>query len=79
MKKGDKNGRGGHLGCPSSYNFNEYKQYQTSVKLNSQGREQTNALVERCANNLRQKSYHNFMRYMRLFFAIRNLMSTNQF
>ena len=51
LKKGDINGKGGHLGCPSSYNFNLYKEFE-DVKINSQGREQTNALIERCSQTL---------------------------
>ena len=62
----DKNGKDGHLGCPSSYNFNVYIP-NFNVKLNSQGREQTNALIERCAVSLRQKY---FMRHMKCFLPL---------
>ena len=74
LKKADRSGKGGHLGCSSGYNFNEYKKH-IDITVNSQGREQTNSLIEKCANSLRQKNYFNFMRYMKCFFAIRNLMS----
>ena len=77
LKKGDINGKGGHLGCPSIYNFNLYKEFE-DVKINSQGREQTNALIERCSQTLRQKNFFNFMRYMNCFFAIRNLMTSSK-
>ena len=74
-KKADRSGGGGHLGCSSSYNSSEY---QDEIKINTQGREQTNALIEKCAQTLRQKNYFNFMRYMKIFFAIRNLIATKQ-
>ena len=74
LKKGDLNGKGGHLGCPSSYNFNAYKEF-SNVKLNSQGREQVNSLIEKCASTLRLKTYHNLMRYIIFFFSVRNIMS----
>ena len=74
LKKADRSGKGGHLGCSSGYNFNEYKRH-LDITVNSQGREQTNSLIEKCAKTLRQKNYFNFMRYMICFFAIRNLMS----
>ena len=77
LKKGDLNGKGGHLGCPSSYNFNAYKEF-SNVKLNSQGREQVNSLIEKCASTLRLKTYHNFMRYMIFFFSVRNIMSISK-
>ena len=75
LKKADRSGGGGHLGCSSSYNSSEY---QNEIKINTQGREQTNALIEKCAQTLRQKNYFNFMRYMKIFFAIRNLIATKQ-
>ena len=52
LKKADRSGGGGHLGCSSSYNSSEY---QKDIKINTQGREQTNALIEKCAQTLRQK------------------------
>ena len=73
-KKADGSGKGGHLGCSSGYNFNEYKKH-LDITVNSQGREQINSIIEKCTASLRQKNYFNFMRYMKAFFAIRNLMS----
>ena len=75
LKKADKSGGGGHLGCSSSYNSSKY---QNDLNINTQGREQTNALIEKCAQTLRQKNYFNFMRYMKIFFAIRNLIATKR-
>ena len=77
MKKADKSGGGGHLGCSLSYNSSEYQQH-LDININTQGREQTNALIEKCAQTLHQKNYFNFMRYMKMFFAIRNLISTKR-
>ena len=75
MKKAAKSGGGGHLGCSLSYNSSEY---QNEININTQGREQTNALIEKCALTLRQKNYFNFMRYMKIFFAVRNMMATKR-
>ena len=77
LKKPDYSGKGGHLGCSSGYNFNAYKEnIKTDVgALNSQGREQIHSILDKCSNSLRQTNYFNFMRYMRAFFAIRNLMN----
>ena len=76
-KKDSRAGKKGHLGCNSAYNFNLYKEFtKTSVDgaKNSQGREQMHSILDKLAKSLRQKNYHNFMRYMIAFFAIRNLM-----
>ena len=73
MKKADKSGGGSHLGCSLSYNSSEYQEH-LDININTQGREQTNALIEKCAKTLHQKNYFNFMRYMKMFFAIRNLI-----
>ena len=59
-------------------NGNNRKEYQNDLNINTQGREQTNALIEKCAQTLRQKNYFNFMRYMKIFFAIRNLIATKR-
>ena len=75
LKKAAKSGGGGHLGCSLSYNSSEY---QNEININTQGREQTNALIEKCALTLRQKNYFNFMRYMKIFFAVRNMMATKR-
>ena len=78
MKKQDsRSKKGGHLGCSSGYNFNIYKEH-TEVSVdgakNSQGREQMHSVLDKLAKSFRQKNYHNFMRYMIAFFAVRNLM-----
>ena len=78
----DRSGRGGHLGCSRegslSYNSQEYQPH-LDIDINTQGREQTNALIEKCAQTLRQKNYFNFMRYMKMFFAIRNMVTNKVF
>ena len=77
LKKVDKrSNKKGHLGCSASYNFNEYKTYinkNQEIRLFSQGREQMHSVLEPLAKQLRQKSYHNFMKSLIAFFAIRNL------
>ena len=80
LKKPDYSGKGGHLSCSSSYNFNAYKQrIETDTgALNSQGREQIHSILDKCSSSLRQTNYFNFMRYMRVFFAIRNSMIMNK-
>ena len=78
LKKADRSGRGGHLGCSLSYNSQEYQPH-LDININTQGREQTNALIEKCAQTLRQKNYFNFMRYMKMFFAIRNMVTNKVF
>ena len=68
--------------CPSpvTYGFELMMgpEYQNEININTQGREQTNALIEKCALTLRQKNYFNFMRYMKIFFAVRNMMATKR-
>ena len=78
LKKQDsRSKKGGHLGCSTGYNFNIYKEH-TKVSVdgakNSQGREQMHSVLDKLAKSFRQKNYHNFMRYMIAFFAVRNLM-----
>ena len=63
-KKNEGRGKGGHLACSDSFNWNLYKPH-TKEKVNSQGREQMNALVERCAASLRLMSYQHFMIFMK--------------
>ena len=53
LKKADRAGKRGHLGCSSEYNFNEYKKH-FNFTVNSQGREQTISLIEKCAKSLRR-------------------------
>ena len=74
----DKSGKGGHLGCSRSYNFNEYKsaiENQAGPKINSQGREELHSLIIKCASSLQQKNYQNFFSWMMTFFAINNLQN----
>ena len=63
--------------CSNAYNFNTYKQF-TKVTAdgakNSQGREQMHSILTKLSKSYRQKNYHNFMRHMIAFFAIRNMM-----
>ena len=78
LKKPDKSGKGGHLGCSRSYNFNEYKsaiENQAGHKINSQGREELHSLIIKCASSLQQKNYQNFFSWMITFFAINNLQN----
>ena len=53
LKKANRARKGGHLGCSSEYNFNEYKKH-FNFTVNSQGREQTTSLIEKCAKSLRR-------------------------
>ena len=68
LKKADKTGKGGHLGCSTGYNFNIYKPH-LDAKINSQ----MHSTMENCTKSLRLKNYQNFMRWLIAFFAIRNL------
>ena len=63
-KKNEGRGKGGHFACSESYDWNLYKKH-TKEQVNSQGREQINALVERCAASLRLMSYQHFMIFMK--------------
>ena len=63
-KKSNSKGKGGHLGCSESFNWNLYKKH-TKETINSQGREQLHALVEKCATSLRLMSYQHFMIFMK--------------
>ena len=73
MRKPDRSGRGGHLGCSDGFNFNLYKKYLPGL-LYSQGREeQTHADMEKCIDSLGQMNYKNFMQHMRVFFGLTNL------
>ena len=82
MRKSDVNGKGGYLGyilhlnnlriklvlcrCSEGFNFNLYKSC-LDESLNSQSREQTHSLIEKCALSLRLLSYRNFMIHMKVF------------
>ena len=64
MRKPDRSGKGGHLGCSDGFNFNLYKQY-LPAQTNSQGREQMHAILEKLVPSLRQMSYPVFMTMMK--------------
>ena len=63
-KKSNSIGKGGHIACSDSFNWNLYKKH-TKPKVNSQGREQLHALIENCAASLRLMSYQHFMIFMK--------------
>ena len=48
-----------------------------ATKLNSQGKKQIHSLMEKCADSLRLMNYRNFMKFMRIFFAMKNLEQRN--
>ena len=63
-KKSTSKGKGGHIACSDSFNWNLYKKH-TEPNVNSQGREQLHALIENCAASLRLMSYQHFMIFMK--------------
>ena len=74
-------GSNGHLGWSESYNFNIYKQHVKSDvndAKDSQGREQLHSTLIKLSKSLRQKSYINFMRYVKVFFAVNNLIKMHK-
>ena len=74
LKNPNYSGKSGHLGCSSSFNFNEYKKtFSEDYKVNSQGREEFHATVDACCKSLRLMTYDHFMILMRVFFAVTNL------
>ena len=64
LRKPDRGGHGGHLGCSEGFNFNLYKEF-LPIGINSQGREQIHALIEKMVPSLRQMSYPTFMIMMK--------------
>jgi hypothetical protein len=64
LRKPDRSGKGGHLGCSSGFNYNLYKPYLPN-QTNSQGREQMHAILDKLVPSLRQMSYPVFMTMMR--------------
>ena len=60
LRKPNSSGKGGHLGCSEGFNFNLYKPY-LPYKVNSQGREQMHAILDKLVPSLRQMSYPVFM------------------
>ena len=74
LRKPNQSGKGGHLGCSDSFNYNLYKKYlEDNIKINSQGREQLHSIVDACCKSLRQFSYVNYMTFMKVFFTVTNL------
>ena len=62
----------GHVGCSSGFSSQIYKPY-LPVGFNAQGREQTNALVEKISASLKQMNFSSFMNIMCVFYGLRNL------
>ena len=77
MKKPSKNEKSGHSACSEGYNYNNYKKFVDEGGMNSQTREIMHSQLDKCATSLRAKSYSDFMSWMTLFFAIRNLTNMN--
>ena len=69
----------GHLGCSEGFNFNQYKTHLPNG-INSQGREQMHAQLEKCiqSGSLRQMTYRNYMTFIRVWFSINNLKNTGK-
>ena len=66
-KKNNQHGRGGHLGCSESYNFNIAKPHLPHGS-HSQGREQIHSeLLDKCVNSLTRASRDMVMIFLRLF------------
>ena len=63
--------------CSDGYNFNLYKPHLQD-KPNSQGREQLHAFIEICSDSLRLMNYRHFMKFMKVFFAMKNLEQWNE-
>ena len=77
LRRPDRTGSGGHLGCSEGFNFNLYKEHLPE-KTNSQGREQLHSKLDKMVESLIQMDYPNFMLFMKLFFGINNLKSKGQ-
>ena len=77
LKRPNKSGKGGHLGCSEGYNFNIYKKH-LPVKINSQGWEQLHSILDNCSTSLKQMNYRNYMTFVKVFFALNNLKNRNQ-
>ena len=72
LRRPDRSGAGGHLGCSEGYNFNLYKEHLLHGTF-SQGREQLHSKMEKLVDSLIQMEYSTFMLFMKLFFGINNL------
>ena len=77
LKKPNRQGKGGHLGCSEGFNFNIYKKHLTP-KINSQGREQMHSILNNCAVSLKQMNYKNYMSFVRVFFGLNNLKNRQE-
>ena len=64
LRKPDRSGKGGHVGCSEGFNFNLYKPH-LPYQTNSQGREQMHAILDKLVPSLRQMSYPVFMTTMK--------------
>ena len=67
LKKPDKSGIGGHIGCSEGYNFNLYKQHLPYAQPNSQGREQMHSRLQKLCPSLKQMDYADFMAFAKFF------------
>ena len=65
LRHSDNNGRGGHLGCSDSFNFNIYKKFLREGTY-SQGREQMHSKLTKLSTSLQQMNYRNHMTFLRL-------------
>ena len=72
LKKPDRTGSGGHLGCSEGFNYNLYKKTLPN-NINSQGREQLHAKLDNLKRSLTQMTYRNFFNFIRLFFVQNNI------
>ena len=77
LRHSDNNGRGGHLGCSDSFNFNIYKKFLREGTY-SQGREQMHSKLTKLSTSLQQMNYRNHMTFLRLFFSIHNIQNKNR-
>ena len=67
LKKPDKSGIGGHIGCSEGYTFNLYKQHLPYAQPNSQGREQMHSRLQKLCPSLKQMDYADFMAFAKFF------------
>ena len=72
LRKPDRSGKNGHIGCSDGFNFNIYKPH-LKEKPNSQGREQIHSMIEKCTDSLRMMNYRHFMKFIKVFFPNKKL------
>ena len=77
LRRPDRTGAGGHLGCSEGYNFNIYKEHLPHGTF-SQGREQLHSKMEKMVDSLIQMEYSTFMLFIKLFFGINNLRNKGE-